>query len=104
MPEPAIHLVDTDGDGHADTSVLDDGPDLLLLTDLDGDGRADQLMRIGLDGIGRVVEFYPAHGVGASTGRSVFGSVVDQGQDPGWRLHRTDLGPFDDLGGLADFD
>lgn len=44
---------DTDGDGHTDTAVSDDGVDLLLLTDLDGDGLADQVLRIGPDGVVR---------------------------------------------------
>jgi len=51
--------LDTDGDGHADTSVFDDGADLVLATDLDGDGLADQILRIGPDGVVReaVLEF-----------------------------------------------
>jgi hypothetical protein len=45
---------DTDRDGQPDTAVLDDGFDLVLLTDLDGDGWADQLLRIGPDGVVRL--------------------------------------------------
>jgi hypothetical protein len=41
--------LDTDGDGRADTTVADDGFDLVLSTDLDGDGLADQVLRIGSD-------------------------------------------------------
>ena len=41
---------DTDGDGHPDTLLAPDGPDLLVLTDLDGDGLADRVLRIGPDG------------------------------------------------------
>jgi hypothetical protein len=51
---------DTDGDGHPDTTVADDGVDLVLLTDLDGDGFADRLLRIGPDGITREVGYRPA--------------------------------------------
>lgn len=51
--EPALVDVssgfDTDGDGRADTTVADDGFDLVLRTDLDGDGLADQILRIGSD-------------------------------------------------------
>ncbi len=42
--------LDTDGDGHADTVVTDDGVDLVLCTDLDGDGFADQVLHVGPDG------------------------------------------------------
>lgn len=42
--------IDTDGDGHPDTVVTDDGFDLVLSTDLDGDGFADQVLTIGADG------------------------------------------------------
>jgi hypothetical protein len=41
---------DTDGDGHPDTLLTADGPDLVVLTDLDGDGLADRVLRIGPDG------------------------------------------------------
>ena len=41
---------DTDGDGHPDTLLTADGPDLLVLSDLDGDGLADRVLRIGPDG------------------------------------------------------
>ncbi len=44
---------DTDGDGHADTTVVPDGAGLVLATDLDGDGFADQVLLIGPDGIVR---------------------------------------------------
>jgi hypothetical protein len=50
-------LVDTDGDGRADTGILDDGVDLVLCTDLDGDGFADRELRIGPDGVVREAAF-----------------------------------------------
>lgn len=43
-------VLDTDGDGRLDTSVSDDGFDLILGTDLDADGVVDQILRIGPDG------------------------------------------------------
>ena len=48
--------LDTDGDGVADTTVIDDGADLLVATDLDGDGVADQVLRLVADGTVRTVE------------------------------------------------
>jgi hypothetical protein len=48
--------LDTDGDGVADTTVVDDGADLLVATDLDGDGIADQVLRSPADGTVRTVE------------------------------------------------
>ncbi len=51
---PFVPDVDTDGDGHPDTAVGDDGVDLVLATDLDGDGLPDQIVRIGPDGIARL--------------------------------------------------
>jgi hypothetical protein len=45
--------LDTDGDGRGDTTVVDDGFDLVLSTDLDGDGLADQVLRIGTDALVR---------------------------------------------------
>ena len=50
---------DTDGDGHPDTLLTADGPDLLVLSDLDGDGLADRVLRIGPDG---AVHGVAAHG------------------------------------------
>lgn len=50
---------DTDADGVPDTTVVDDGFDLIVSTDLDGDGVADQVLRIGADGAVHVVE--PVH-------------------------------------------
>ena len=44
-------VLDTDGDGRLDTSVSDDGLDLILGTDLDADGVVDQILRIGPDGV-----------------------------------------------------
>jgi hypothetical protein len=43
-------VLDTDGDGRLDTSLLDDGVDLILGTDLDADGVVDQLLQLGPDG------------------------------------------------------
>jgi len=62
MPEPhdvpdleAVPLVlDTDGDGRLDTSLVDDGVDLIFGTDLDADGIVDQLLRLGPDGVIRL--------------------------------------------------
>ncbi len=51
--------LDTDGDGVADTTVVDDGADLLVATDLDGDGIADQVLRMVADGTVRTVELLP---------------------------------------------
>jgi hypothetical protein len=51
---PARLVLDTDGDGRLDTSVGDDGLDLILGTDLDGDGVVDEILRIGPDGAVRV--------------------------------------------------
>jgi hypothetical protein len=51
--------LDTDGDGEADTTVVDDGADLLVATDLDGDGFADQVLRMVPDGTVRTVELLP---------------------------------------------
>jgi hypothetical protein len=48
--------LDTDGDGVADTTVVDDGADLLVATDLDGDGVADQVLRLVADGTVHTVE------------------------------------------------
>lgn len=47
-------VLDTDGDGRLDTSLTDDGVDLILGTDLDADGVIDQVLRIGPDGVVRV--------------------------------------------------
>jgi hypothetical protein len=47
-------VLDTDGDGRLDTSLVDDGVDLILGTDLNADGIVDQLLRIGPDGVIRV--------------------------------------------------
>jgi hypothetical protein len=44
-------VLDTDGDGRLDTSISDDGLDLILGTDLDADGVVDQILRIGPDGV-----------------------------------------------------
>jgi hypothetical protein len=46
-------VLDTDGDGCLDTSVGDDGVDLILGTDLNADGIVDEIMRIGPDGVVR---------------------------------------------------
>ena len=43
-------VLDTDGDGRLDTSLLDDGVDLILGTDLNADGIVDQLLQLGPDG------------------------------------------------------
>jgi hypothetical protein len=43
-------VLDTDGDGRLDTSISDDGFDLVVGTDLDADGIVDQILRIGPDG------------------------------------------------------
>jgi hypothetical protein len=51
--------LDTDDDGVADTTVVDDGADLLVATDLDGDGIADQVLRMVADGTVRTVELLP---------------------------------------------
>lgn len=49
---PLANLVlDTDGDGRADTSVADDGIDLMFGVDVDADGIVDEILRIGPDGI-----------------------------------------------------
>ncbi|MGI5126528.1 DUF6802 family protein [Pseudonocardia sp. CA-107938] len=48
--------IDTDDDGVPDTTVVDDGADLLVATDLDGDGIADQVLRLGGDGAVHRVE------------------------------------------------
>lgn len=47
-------VLDTDGDGRLDTSVVDDGVDLIFGTDLNADGVVDQLLRLGPDGVVRV--------------------------------------------------
>ncbi len=47
-------VLDTDGDGRFDTSLIDDGVDLIFGTDLDGDGIVDQVLRLGPDGVIRV--------------------------------------------------
>ncbi len=60
-PDIALGL-DTDGDGRPDTSVTDDGVDLVVRTDLDGDQFADQVLRIGPDGAVREVAPPPAPG------------------------------------------
>jgi hypothetical protein len=44
-------VLDTDGDGRFDTSLTDDGFDLILGTDLDADGIVDEILRIGPDGV-----------------------------------------------------
>jgi hypothetical protein len=44
-------VLDTDGDGRLDTSLSDDGVDLILGTDLDADGIVDEILRIGPDGL-----------------------------------------------------
>ncbi|HEY0816170.1 MAG TPA: hypothetical protein VGE11_23085 [Pseudonocardia sp.] len=44
-------VLDTDGDGRFDTSLSDDGVDLILGTDLDADGIVDEILRIGPDGV-----------------------------------------------------
>jgi hypothetical protein len=44
-------ILDTDGDGLLDTSLLDDGVDLIFGTDLDADGIVDQILRLGPDGV-----------------------------------------------------
>ena len=62
MPEPhdvpdleAVPLVlDTDGDGRLDTSLVDDGVDLIFGTDLDADSIVDQILRLGPDGLIRM--------------------------------------------------
>jgi hypothetical protein len=51
--------LDTDSDGVADTTVVDDGADLLVTTDLDGDGVADQVLRLVAGGTVRTVELLP---------------------------------------------
>ncbi len=51
--DPAPFILDTDGDGRLDTSIGDDGIDLILGTDMDADGIVDQILRIGPDGIVR---------------------------------------------------
>jgi hypothetical protein len=48
--EAAPFVLDTDGDGRLDTSLVDDGFDLVFGTDLDADGVVDQLLRLGPDG------------------------------------------------------
>lgn len=47
-------VLDTDGDGRLDTSLVDDGVDLVLGTDLNADGAIDQLLQLGPDGLIRV--------------------------------------------------
>jgi hypothetical protein len=47
-------VLDTDGDGRLDTSLVDDGVDLILGTDLNADGVIDQLLQLGPDGVIRV--------------------------------------------------
>ena len=44
-------ILDTDGDGLPDTSLVDDGIDLIFGTDLDADGIVDQILRLGPDGV-----------------------------------------------------
>ncbi len=44
-------VFDTDGDGRLDTSLSDDGVDLILGTDLNADGVVDEILRIGPDGV-----------------------------------------------------
>ena len=46
----APFILDTDGDGRLDTSLVDDGVDLVFGTDLDADGVVDQLLLLGPDG------------------------------------------------------
>jgi hypothetical protein len=48
--EAAPFVLDTDGDGRLDTSLVDDGVDLVFGTDLDADGVVDQLLLLGPDG------------------------------------------------------
>lgn len=52
--DAAPFILDTDGDGCLDTSLTDDGIDLILGTDLDADGIVDQILRIGPDGVARM--------------------------------------------------
>jgi hypothetical protein len=66
---------DTDGDGHPDTLLTADGPDLLVLTDLDGDGLADRVLRIGPDG---AVHGVAVHGL-AGHGDAAHGAPADLG-------------------------
>ena len=47
-------VLDTDGDGRLDTSLVDDGVDLIFGTDLNADGVIDQLLQLGPDGVIRV--------------------------------------------------
>ena len=47
-------VLDTDGDGRLDTSLVDDGVDLVFGTDLNADGVVDQLLQLGPDGVIRV--------------------------------------------------
>ena len=49
--ESAPFAFDTDGDGRLDTSLVDDGVDLVFGTDLDADGIVDQILRLGPDGV-----------------------------------------------------
>lgn len=53
MPDfdAAPFILDTDGDGRLDTSLVDDGIDLIFGTDLDADGIVDQILRFGPDGV-----------------------------------------------------
>ena len=44
-------ILDTDGDGLLDTSLVDDGVDLIFGTDLGADGIVDQILRLGPDGV-----------------------------------------------------
>ena len=52
--EAAPLILDTDGDGELDTSLVDDGVDLIFGTDLDADGIVDQILRLGPDGVIRM--------------------------------------------------
>ena len=47
-------VLDTDGDGRLDTSLVDDGVDLVFGTDLNADGVVEQLLQLGPDGVIRV--------------------------------------------------
>lgn len=69
--EPTL---DTDGDGLPDTTITDDGVDLVITTDLDDDGLADQIVRIGPDGIPRRGE--PPHRGGSGVLAALF-DVLD---------------------------
>lgn len=52
--ETAPLVLDTDGDGRLDTSLIDDGVDLILGTDMNADGVVDQILRLGPDGVVRM--------------------------------------------------